>query len=591
MLVEHLLVSRSAAPPLRVALFLDGSSLARPDAIILEHLRRSRFVELALVVRRKLVLRRQQVSGSRLLRAVTERAFRAHLLFDLYERWDERTWRDSSELLARTNVSDQLPEVPVIEVDPVVDCDTERFPDDVLARVRGAQIDVAIRFGFDRLRGEVLRIPRHGVWFIRPSDPEEYIGEPPHFWELAERNPRSGVALEIAVNDGEPRQVLCRGVASTETDRWGGASIVRNRVRPSLLGSTFVIRKLKELHESGLASMERNAAPRLSYRGKRAVYTRPTNAEMVGFLAPRLLLAARQHFLKRPNINRWRVAVRAEGRSASGPGPLEADGFRWIEPPPGHSYADPFLIAHRGQVYCFFEDLDHGSNKARIACAVVAPDGRFQEIRPVLEAPCHLSYPFVFEDGGDVFMIPESSQLGRVDLFRAVEFPSRWEKVRALLEIPGLDATLWHDGSGPYWFFVTVREPEHAGEQLLLFQASSLDGDLVLHPKNPVSSDVRYGRGAGRIITREGRAYRPSQDCSVGYGHQMHFHEIQALTPEDYEERLVGVLAPWGGLDGIHTYDRCGNFEVIDGKHIEAVPGHPFTPLPWTPGAKSGGVG
>jgi hypothetical protein len=53
----------------------------------------------------------------------------------------------------------------------------------------------------------------------------------------------------------------------------------------------------------------------------------------------------------------------------------------------------------------------------------------------------------------------------------------------------------------------------------------------------------------------------------VSYGRAIRFYEILKLTPSEYEERLIGGVEPrWAaGLKGTHTYNRCGDIEVLDG--------------------------
>ena len=53
---------------------------------------------------------------------------------------------------------------------------------------------------------------------------------------------------------------------------------------------------------------------------------------------------------------------------------------------------------------------------------------------PVLEEPWHLSYPFLIEWGGDIWMIPESSTNRDIAIYRAVDFPLKWERHAVLVE-------------------------------------------------------------------------------------------------------------------------------------------------------------
>jgi hypothetical protein len=79
---------------------------------------------------------------------------------------------------------------------------------------------------------------------------------------------------------------------------------------------------------------------------------------------------------------------------------------------------------------------------------------------------------------------------------------------------------------------------------------------------------VRWARGAGSIIVEGDRLIRPSQDCSAGYGHSIVFNEIK-LSDTTYEEEQVSQLLPdalGNPITGVHTFNRVGDWEVIDGR-------------------------
>jgi hypothetical protein len=183
----------------------------------------------------------------------------------------------------------------------------------------------------------------------------------------------------------------------------------------------------------------------------------------------------------------------------------------------------------------------------------------------VLEQKYHLSYPFVFEDNGDIFLVPESADNGTVDLYRATSFPYQWEYVKTILDAPGLDTTIMRR-DGLYWMFTSVSEPRGASAQLAVLFSSTLTGKYQFHYHTPITADARHARGAGRIFEQEGVLIRPSQDSSGTYGRAIHFRKIIELTPKSYaEEPFVTLNAP-AGFAGLHTYNRAANVEAIDSK-------------------------
>ena len=241
------------------------------------------------------------------------------------------------------------------------------------------------------------------------------------------------------------------------------------------------------------------------------------------------------------------------------------NGFRTIEAPQGHFYADPFLVEDEGKTWLFFEDYIYKTGRGNISCAEVT-NGEIGNAVLVLERPYHLSYPCVFRDGGEWFMIPETAANGTVELYRCLKFPHRWELHKKLFGASAVDTTLWVE-DGVYWFFTSLREPRGRATQLWLFHTASLTGDWTAHPSNPISTDVRNSRGAGAIFRHNGKLFRPSQDCSRHYGYSFTLNEILTLTLGDYAEKAVVTVNPlWAeGLAATHSYSRAGEVEIIDG--------------------------
>lgn len=238
-------------------------------------------------------------------------------------------------------------------------------------------------------------------------------------------------------------------------------------------------------------------------------------------------------------------------------------------PPRGTDWADPCVVSAGGRHHIFFEELVRGQERGRISLVVMDEQGNSLPPAPVLERPYHLSYPFVFEWQGGYYMIPETAQNRAIEVYRCVEFPARWEFHKTLMAgVTAVDATLFRDGA-TWWLFANVRprasKPRH--RDLFLFSADGpLSDHWRPHPKNPVVSDARQARPAGRIFTRDGRIHRPSQDCSRRYGGALNIHRVETLTGDDYRESRVAHIepAPGGRVRGIHTLSQAGSLVVVD---------------------------
>jgi hypothetical protein len=264
----------------------------------------------------------------------------------------------------------------------------------------------------------------------------------------------------------------------------------------------------------------------------------------------------------------WFIAFRRRGR-----GLPTADTFQGatrLVPPRDRFYADPCLVDWRGSSYLFFEVFSFADGRGFISCCELTADGQCTQPEVVLERPHHLSYPFVFFVGDEAFMLPETAAKGAIELYKAQSFPSEWALAAVLVtDVRAVDPTLIeHDGR--YWLFANVAsEGASTNDELFLFSAGSLGGPWEPHPRNPVVSDVRRARPAGRpFIDAGARLIRPSQDCSGSYGTAVVFNRIEELSETDYRETPVGRLEPsWRRHNlGTHTYTRSEQWEAIDGR-------------------------
>ncbi|MCJ2125807.1 formyl transferase [Methylobacterium sp. J-077] len=231
-------------------------------------------------------------------------------------------------------------------------------------------------------------------------------------------------------------------------------------------------------------------------------------------------------------------------------------------------YADPFAIAHGGSVTLFVEEFDYRRGKGVISALGFDAAGPRGRPEPVLELATHLSYPFVFEADGAVWMIPESHASGTIDLYRATAFPGGWVHEAVLVDdVVAGDATLLrHDGG--WWMFATVRAGGGSySDTLHLWHAPHFRGPWTPHPRNPVLIDVGSARAAGPIVARDGALIRPVQDCRRGYGAALGLARILRLDAEGYEQRVETRLGPGAAWPGsrLHMLSAAGGFEFIDG--------------------------
>jgi hypothetical protein len=238
-------------------------------------------------------------------------------------------------------------------------------------------------------------------------------------------------------------------------------------------------------------------------------------------------------------------------------------------------YADPFPVQWQGRTFLFMEELVHAAGKGFISTVEFTSNGTVGTTEPVLEENTHLSYPFLIEDGGQIWMIPENSAAQEIALYRSTQFPHKWEKETVLISgITASDSTVvFHNGY--YWLFCTVRDQNAPpgvaySDRLIIFHALTLHGPWHPHSLNPVMLDARQARPAGNIVMHNGKLRRPTQDCTKGYGTAISLCTIQKLEKDRFEQTIDKTIRPnkiWEGRK-LHTLNRAGPLETIDGTRL-----------------------
>jgi hypothetical protein len=269
----------------------------------------------------------------------------------------------------------------------------------------------------------------------------------------------------------------------------------------------------------------------------------------------------------------WHVGWRYSGSvEVWKTGDLSGPGWKVLADPGHRFYADPFPVTWQGRTFVFFEDLDHRVGKGIISAVEFDGAGPVGNVIPVLEEPWHLSYPFLIERDGELWMIPESSAHRDVPLYKCVRFPDKWERHSTLLSgLELADATITRYNGINYLFGAWRDGTAGYSDALAIFYAEHLFGPWLPHASNPVLVDRASTRPAGNFATLNGKLWRPVQDCADGYGSGLGLAEIVELTPTTYRQIVRHSIRPgpaWSGRK-LHTLNRCGDLEVIDGARIQ----------------------
>lgn len=438
------------------------------------------------------------------------------LLYKLYDRMDRRLFPTAATELV--NIEDLFTGVPVID-------DLDQIAD----------LDLLINCAAPELNEKLSSRAKHGVWFYA-------FGDAPGFNEVMHQLPITHSSLRSL--NGNTEEVIYHS-ASPTLSRF---SVGLNNNTCYWKSAAFIARALKDLHAGQTFASSNNTA---------GLSQMPGNAEMSQMFLKLSTRAAARAVEKFSSFEQWILAYQFDGEE-----------FKYLIPPAGRFWADPFQIKVDGRYYIFFEEYVNSAGRAHISVVEVDHNGIISGPTEVLKLDCHLSYPFVFEWQGDYYMIPETGERNVVELYRASSFPLKWEPVKVLLEAnQPLDATLI-EVNGTWWMFVNVQEEGVAvnWDELHLYYAESPLGPWKPHARNPVVSDVRSARPAGRLFWSKNVLYRPSQDSSLRYGYATTINKVTDLSSTTYTEtEVLKILPDWDkDIIGIHTVNLLEEMTVID---------------------------
>lgn len=299
---------------------------------------------------------------------------------------------------------------------------------------------------------------------------------------------------------------------------------------------------------------------------------RPARAP-VPFSAARLLKAKARRLAARllkpvrrgGAIRHWNIALR---HSDLPPDVRHFDLAAYAPLPvdPATFYADPFVFERNGRTFLFAEAYPYAAGKGHLVCAEVDDEGQVGPFRPILDRPWHLSYPYVFEHGGEIYLAPEGSTHGGVEIHRATAFPWEWTLGHHLLpDWPLVDATLF-EHEGRLWLLAGAATPGGSDwDELYAWHAPALAGPWTPHTLNPIKSDCRSARPGGRPLRLGGRLLRPAQRCERHYGEALAWLEIRTLTPDAFEEVEIALWRADGeAVSGPHGADLGAGLRAVD---------------------------
>jgi hypothetical protein len=532
---------------LNIAIILKEGCSYKWQSEIIDELCDNEFVSIKSVLLVENAKAKQLISLSTLLSKIS------HFFFFVHQRLDELLFSDNNSLMRFCKPKKWVKSIRKIDLSK----------SEISLETLFKHLDLVLMFDPIKLENEILDIPKYGIWDLTCHNVDLNIKCLPGYWELVDHAPELITNLEMLGADGQSK-ILYQ--SSQITDYFSIYKNQQNHLKRLKLITLRVIQKLSEQGESYFSD-QLKLHNRALEEAKDGLLAMPDLFDSIKNQLLHIRFLIKDSFLKLIYSDYWFVLINTEKSIDAFGGFGE---FKPIDSPKDRFWADPFVISRNARHYVFVEELLFELGRGRISCIEIGDNGEVLNSSIVLEKDYHMSYPLVFQHEGVDYMIPETKENKTIDLYRCQKFPDQWVFVRTLMtDVYAVDATPYYY-EGKWWLFANLDKVDgnsSINDELYLFYSGDLFfGNWVSHPQNPIVSDVKLARPAGKIFEENGKIFRPSQDCSLRYGYALNINRITKLSEVEYEEVLERKIFPdWQPeIKRNHTINSSSKATVVD---------------------------
>lgn len=220
-------------------------------------------------------------------------------------------------------------------------------------------------------------------------------------------------------------------------------------------------------------------------------------------------------------------------------------------------YADPFLFEYNEDIYLFTEAFDTKMQIGKIAVSKLE-NGIFSIPKIIIENEYHMSYPCIFKNNDNIYMIPETGEGKKLEIYEFTEFPYKMTCTTLMEGEKLADSTVHFVGEDP--FIISYNEEENSSK-IYSLDISKSELTRVYEKKH----EGRRFRPAGNLFKYEKNLYRPTQNCEESYGGSLIFNKVSDfITLEETLEKEIFPKDISSKYSKVHTYNSTEKYEVID---------------------------
>jgi len=136
------------------------------------------------------------------------------LVLDCLENWLLKKKETSS--VDETEVAAKIATLPCIELFPQRKDLSDVFLREDCAKIEKLNLDVLLKHEFKTIQGEILNVPKYGIWSLQPGDNKDFRGSPGGFWEVYNNSSVTGVTLQLLGNELNSNRIIAKGFYNTQ---------------------------------------------------------------------------------------------------------------------------------------------------------------------------------------------------------------------------------------------------------------------------------------------------------------------------------------------------------------------------------------
>lgn len=226
-------------------------------------------------------------------------------------------------------------------------------------------------------------------------------------------------------------------------------------------------------------------------------------------------------------------------------------------------FADPFILdVSDDAIVVLVEEVTKQMKKGRISKLVIdRHTNHVVEKKIILERPGHLSFPIIYRKDGKVYVYPENSADGSLNIYEYNPQNDHLVFVHELSDRPLTDA-VYTDLFGKKQLFTT--EAAYAnGYQLDQYEWNDEQGEFEYITS--VDFPEHIARMAGYFFSVNGKIYRPAQESNTNYGHGISLQEVTLNDGKWAFKEVRRMTSPHPVLSqSFHTLNSYNGVIVVD---------------------------